>query len=117
MKPNHPAAGSSSDGDVLRGLTRGRSSGKTSLPTDGTTVGPAATPTCRYVADPMHVCSTSHGTPLREHQTCRAEASAQLADLLTARVAADLELARQEAMAADADARLEACERWQEEMS
>lgn len=72
---------------------------------------------CRYLTDASHVCANSAGQPLREGQTCHAEAAAQLQELLAARVAAGAELARQDAMAADADARLEACERWEEELA
>lgn len=75
------------------------------------------TPTCRYQMDPRHTCATNTGQPLREHQTCRAEASAQLAALLAAQLAATASLARQERTEQLADARLTACEHWESELS
>lgn len=72
---------------------------------------------CRYTAEPGHVCANSQGGMLREGQACHAESSQQLQEVLAASVAVDTELARQDAIAADADARLEACERWEEEVA
>lgn len=72
---------------------------------------------CRYTAESGHVCANSQGGMLREGQVCHAEAGTQLQEVLAARVAVDAELARQDAMAAASDARLEACERWEDEVA
>lgn len=71
------------------------------------------TSVCRFLGESIHTCANSHGAPLQPGQVCFAEARVQLAELIDRNV--DRWLHEQDAMEADADARLTACERWEDE--